>query len=487
MRAEVQKMEECLNNVSALERNTRKEMEATRVDKEALLEQLEESEKRNKDICLRNERLRMLLEKSEASCERHVRRAAALEDTLSELKVEIENLRNNVQVGADETRREQMHCNIQVEMRTTIERRRTILTEIQEIRGNVRVFCRIRPPRQDAKPSDFMTVPEATTGNNWWLSCNGKEYSFDRLFQTDSTNSEIYGETANVVDLVLEGSNVCILAYGQTGTGKTFTMDGTQSDPGVNKRALRHLFDAIDERDDVSFQVSISAMEIYNDEIYDLLEKRASNKQAKRLQLRGGHGNDDMVQVPGLRKTSVTTFDEAARFMEFVKRRRSTSATAMNSSSSRSHCVIEVGVKSGAFPAFLHLVDLAGSERVRRSEVTGQRLKEAGFINKSLAALGNVFAALKQRRRQVPYRDSKLTHLLKNSIGGRAKTLMFVTVSGDAADRSETNATLEFGKRVSGIVLNENISEQKMQRLRELEREMGDADRKIVSLRKEIC
>ena len=152
-------------------------------------------------------------------------------------------------------------------------------------------------------------------------------------------------------------------------------------------------------------------------------------------------------------------------------------------SSSRSHLIVEVVLHKRASTSRIHLVDLAGSERVHRSGVQGVRLQEAIHINKSLSLLGNVFSALERGHKHIPYRDCKLTHFLKNSIGGLSKTLMFVTVSGDGADKFETKATLDFGKRVGKISIQSDQTEENVQRLRQLEETLRNIDTEVKNLR----
>lgn len=385
--------------------------------------------------------------------------------------------------------------NLQKKLSSTVEKRKLLFGQIQDVRGNVRVFCRIRPQPPKRKGNPFISLPTATTGNNWTVIYKDEYFTFDRVFQAESTNSDVYRETAGVVELVLSGSNVCIMAYGQTGSGKTHTMEGCTSDPGVNLRALDHLFNLINDTTQTA-KVQMSALEIYNDGIYDLLgetsEPRSkSRKQEKRpiteqLHIRDLPASPHHVHVPGLAKISVMCVQDVQKAMQKARKMRSTKSTSMNASSSRSHSIIQVEVLNGPKSSKLHLVDLAGSERIDRSKVNGERLVETRHINKSLAALGNVFSALENNNRHIPYRDTKLTHFLKQSIGARAKTLLFVTVSNNAEDKFETSATLEFGKRVGKLVLSDNQSEEKIDRLRCLEKELLQVDREIETLTNQI-
>ena len=270
-------------------------------------------------------------------------------------------------------------------------------------------------------------------------------------------------------------------------------MDGTPMDPGVNSLALQHMFRLIGEDSD-SVTVSMSVLEIYNDAIRDLLisgSHEGSNgrtPQRDSRKERGLHvlrisGDSDVVHVPGLTSTAVRDLNDVNGILKKAKKRRSVSSTGMNTSSSRSHLIVEVVVQKRESTSRLHLVDLAGSERVSRSGVQGVRLQEAIHINKSLSLLGNVFSALERSRRHIPYRDCKLTHFLKNSIGGLSKTLMFLTISGDDADQFETKATLQFGKRVGKISIQTDHTEEKVQRLRDLEDMLRNIDCEVRNLR----
>ncbi|KAH9612528.1 hypothetical protein KSS87_012394 [Heliosperma pusillum] len=257
----------------------------------------------------------------------------------------------------------------------------------------------------------------------------------------------------------LDGYNVCIFAYGQTGSGKTYTMTGpndiTDDTYGVNYRALNDLFQLAEQRKATfSYEVSVQMMEIYNEQVRDLLATDGSNK---RLEIRNSTQNG--INVPDAHILPVSTTSDVIKLMNLGHKNRAVSSTAMNDRSSRSHSCMTVHVQgkdltSGTMlRGCMHLVDLAGSERVDKSEVTGDRLKEAQHINKSLAALGDVIASLSLKNAHVPYRNSKLTQLLQDSLGGQAKTLMFVHISPEADAIGETISTLKFAERVSTVEL----------------------------------
>ncbi|KAL5983620.1 hypothetical protein ACLOJK_017708 [Asimina triloba] len=280
-------------------------------------------------------------------------------------------------------------------------------------------------------------IAQAASGYHKVLEDNRKLYN-----QIQDLKEEVFIDTQPLIRSVLDGYNVCIFAYGQTGSGKTYTMTGpeelTEQGLGVNYRALNDLFIlAKQRRDAICYDVAVQMMEIYNEQVRDLLG----------------------LNVPDANLIPVTSTADVIELMNTGHRNRAVSATAMNDRSSRSHSCLTVHVQGrdvisgGTVRGSLHLVDLAGSERVDKSEVKGDRLKEAQHINKSLAALGDVIAALAQKNSHVPYRNSKLTQLLQDSLGGRAKTLMFVHISPEMEAVGETISTLKFAERVATIEL----------------------------------
>ncbi|CAH2066893.1 unnamed protein product [Thlaspi arvense] len=271
--------------------------------------------------------------------------------------------------------------------------------------------------------------------------------------------ADVFEDTAPFATSVIDGYNVCIFAYGQTGTGKTFTMEGTPEDRGVNYRTLKNLFEIIKERENrYSYEISVSVLEVYNEQIRDLLVPASQSASAlKRFEIRQvSEGNH---HVPGLVEASVKNIEEAWDVLKTGSNARAVGKTTANEHSSRSHCIHCVMVKGENLlngectKSKLWLVDLAGSERVAKTEVQGERLKETQNINKSLSALGDVIFALANKSSHIPFRNSKLTHLLQDSLGGDSKTLMFVQISPNEKDLSETLCSLNFASRVRGIEL----------------------------------
>ncbi|GAY53420.1 hypothetical protein CUMW_149120, partial [Citrus unshiu] len=328
---------------------------------------------------------------------------------------------------------------------------RRLFNEVQDLKGNIRVYCRIRPflPGQTKQQTTIEYIGEngeLIFGNPSKPGKDGQRmFKFNKVFGPDATQAEVFSDTQPLIRSVLDGYNVCIFAYGQTGSGKTYTMSGPsgphEEDWGVNYRALNDLFNlSQNRRSSIMYEVAVQMVEIYNEQVRDLL----------------------------------TNDEDVLELMDIGLKNRAIGATALNERSSRSHSVVTVHVrgkdlKTGIpLHGNLHLVDLAGSERVDRSEATGDRLKEAQHINKSLSALGDVIFALAQKSPHVPYRNSKLTQVLQSSLGGQAKTLMLVQLSPDVNSYSESLSTLKFAERVSGVELGAARSSKEGRDVREL-------------------
>ncbi|KAH7315681.1 hypothetical protein KP509_21G061100 [Ceratopteris richardii] len=343
---------------------------------------------------------------------------------------------------------------------------RELYNIIQELKGNIRVYCRVRPflPGQNS----YLSTVESVRDDGSIVIFNplkqGKEqrrvFSFNKVFGPSATQERVFLDTQPLIRSVLDGYNVCIFAYGQTGSGKTYTMSGpnstSQDDWGVNYRALNDLFEICELRRKVmQYDISVQMIEIYNEQVRDLFNMDGSNKK---FEIRN-NSQQNGLNVPDAKLLPVTSTEDVLHLMDLGQSNRAVGATALNERSSRSHSVLTVHAKgvdlaSGCVTrGCLHLIDLAGSERVDKSEATGDRLKEAQHINKSLSALGDVIAALAQKSPHVPYRNSKLTQLLQDSLGGQAKTLMFVHISPDLESYGETMSTLKFAERVATVEL----------------------------------
>ncbi|XP_062514240.1 kinesin-like protein klp-3 isoform X2 [Corticium candelabrum] len=296
--------------------------------------------------------------------------------------------------------------------------RKLLYNQLQELRGNIRVFCRCRHDDRYSVALEFPTEGEIAAHTPQGPQ---KIFEFDKVYGPETTQEQVFEDTLPTIMSCADGYNICILAYGQTGSGKTYTMMGTDSNPGVNVRAIKELLRICQEREQIAYTLKVSVLEIYNETIVDLL---ASSEQATRLQTQT---KGKQVLVLGITEAEVRTVEDVTDVLERGNQNRKVAQTAMNSSSSRSHLMLTLSlegvdsVSKAVTRGKLMLVDLAGSERISRSEATGQRLVEAAAINKSLSALGQVFMALRTNALHIPYRNSKLTHLLQPALGGDAK------------------------------------------------------------------
>nr|XP_007160373.1 hypothetical protein PHAVU_002G316200g [Phaseolus vulgaris]ESW32367.1 hypothetical protein PHAVU_002G316200g [Phaseolus vulgaris] len=373
-----------------------------------------------------------------------------------------------------------------------------MFNEIQELKGNIRVYCRIRPSVSGKMEKE--SIVEHVGENDLVVANPSKEgkdairsFKFNRVFSSAATQAEVYYDIQDFTRSVLDGYDVCIFAYGQTGSGKTYTMTGpngaTSETIGVNYRALNDLFKISKSRENlVEYEIGVQMVEIYNEQVRDLLISDGSPKKLGILTQSRPNG----LAVPDASLFPVKLPSDVIKLMEIGLKNRAIGATAMNERSSRSHSVVSVHVtgkdlKTGCtMVGNLHLVDLAGSERVDRSEVTGDRLKEAQHINKSLSALGDVIFALSQKSSHIPYRNSKLTQLLQTSLGGQAKTLMMVQINSDVSSYSETSSTLKFAERVSGVELGAARSSKEGKDVREMIEQVSQLKSTILAKDEEI-
>ncbi|XVF05987.1 hypothetical protein REPUB_Repub06bG0009200 [Reevesia pubescens] len=339
-----------------------------------------------------------------------------------------------------------------------LEENRKLYNQLQDLKGNIRVYCRVRPflGGQLNSLSSVDNIDDRTitiTTPSKYGKEGRKSFTFNKIFSPSATQAEVFSDTQPLIRSVLDGYNVCIFAYGQTGSGKTYTMTGpkelTEEDLGVNYRALSDLFLLSNQRKEtISYEISVQMLEIYNEQVRDLLSSD---------EIRNSSQNG--INVPDASLVHVSSTFDVINLMNLGQKNRAVSATAMNDRSSRSHSCLTVHVQGkdltsgNILRGSMHLVDLAGSERVDKSEVTGDRLKEAQHINKSLSALGDVIASLASKNSHVPYRNSKLTQLLQDSLGGQAKTLMFVHIAPEYEAHGETISTLKFAERVATVEL----------------------------------
>lgn len=317
-----------------------------------------------------------------------------------------------------------------------------------------------------------------------------KTFTFDHVFGDDSRQLDIYNMIARpIVEAVLEGYNGTVFAYGQTGTGKTHTMEGVREKPelrGIIPNSFAHVFGHIAKSTgaEVKFLVRVSYLEIYQEDIRDLLGKEAGT--TKELKERPDIG----VYVKDLSTIVCHNCDDMERIMTHGNKGRSTGATLMNERSSRSHAIFTVTIecsdigpdkKQRLRAGKLHLVDLAGSERQTKTGAAGIRLKEATKINLSLSTLGNVISALVDgKSTHIPYRNSKLTRLLQDSLGGNSKTVMVANVGPADYNYDETISTLRYATRAKSIKNHASVNEDpKDALLRKFQKEIEDLKKQL--------
>ncbi|CEG84385.1 Putative Kinesin family member C1 [Rhizopus microsporus] len=366
--------------------------------------------------------------------------------------------------------------------------RRKLHNTIQELKGNIRVFCRVRPrvgkikeerkkkkhtyddiardkgsqlaeinySGEDHEGIELLEQVSSTLGKS---STKSYAFTFDKVFGPDCNQGECFEEISQLVQSALDGYNVCIFAYGQTGSGKTFTMQGppqsTEETSGMIPRAVHQIYDVTQQLKQFGWEYTMEGtfLEIYNETIHDLLGDTASYGKIKH-EIR--HEKNGKTVVTDMTSVQLDSPSKVKTMLKRANQNRATGATNLNERSSRSHSVFTLQLtgenkKTGERSSgILNLIDLAGSERLSLSGSVGDRLKETQAINKSLSSLGDVIHALvnKKEGSHIPYRNSKLTWLLRNSLGGNCKTLMFVNISPLAEHFNETLCSLRFATKV---------------------------------------
>nr|XP_031320113.1 kinesin-like protein KIF17 isoform X6 [Camelus dromedarius] len=339
---------------------------------------------------------------------------------------------------------------------------------------SVKVVVRCRPMNQRERELNCQQVVTVDSARGQCFIQNPaavdqppKQFTFDGAYYMDHFTEQIYNEIAYpLVEGVTEGYNGTIFAYGQTGSGKSFTMQGLPDPPcqrGIIPRAFEHIFESVQCAENTKFLVRASYLEIYNEDVRDLLG--ADTKQKLEMKEHPEKG----VYVKGLSMHTVHSVAQCEHIMETGWKNRSVGYTLMNKDSSRSHSIFTISIEIYAVDergkdhlraGKLNLVDLAGSERQSKTGATGERLKEATKINLSLSALGNVISALVDGRcKHIPYRDSKLTRLLQDSLGGNTKTLMVACLSPANNNYDETLSTLRYANRAKNIKNKPRINE----------------------------
>uniref|UniRef100_UPI0037E98CE0 kinesin-like protein KIF18A n=1 Tax=Semicossyphus pulcher TaxID=241346 RepID=UPI0037E98CE0 len=351
-----------------------------------------------------------------------------------------------------------------------------------DVCSHVKVVVRVRPTSDTEKRENCRNVVQVVDNNMLIfdpkeedMSCFGSQrvrnrnrninkrankdlkFVFDHVFNEDSTQVDIFENTTKgVLDGVMNGFNCTVFAYGATGAGKTHTMLGSQNDPGVMYRTMKELFKRMDDaKEEKEFAVAVSYLEVYNEQIRDLLAN------AGPLAVREDSSKGVVVQ--GLTLHQPKSAEHILEALDSGNRNRTQHPTDMNATSSRSHAVFQIYLRQQDKTASLNpnvcvakmsLIDLAGSERASATNAKGARLREGANINRSLLALGNVINALadpKSKKTHIPYRDSKLTRLLKDSLGGNCRTVMIANVSPSSKSYDDTCNTLKYANRAKEI------------------------------------
>ncbi|XP_057327856.1 chromosome-associated kinesin KIF4A [Microplitis mediator] len=325
---------------------------------------------------------------------------------------------------------------------------------------SVRVAVRVRPLIQSEVDRGCQNCLNVIPSINQVNVRNDRAFTYNHVFGPESNQDEFY-ETAvsGMIEKLFKGYNVTILAYGQTGSGKTHSMGTSYTageSMGVIPRSVKDIFNCIDSNDEYNYRVTVSFMELYNEQLYDLLADKSRRDCI--VDIREDVNKE--IKIIGVTEKEVSTAEEALNLLTQGSQGRATGSTAMNDQSSRSHAIFSMTVfqepkdnPANATTAKFHLVDLAGSERSKKTQATGDRFKEGVNINKGLLALGNVISQLGDSAANsfVVYRDSKLTRLLQDSLGGNSITLMIACVSPADYNLDETLSTLRYADRAKKI------------------------------------
>ncbi|KAJ5589730.1 hypothetical protein N7450_003702 [Penicillium hetheringtonii] len=402
--------------------------------------------------------------------------SVTLESTIRALKARIEFLEG----GREEQSQAFERCNqdmmdamaeteaVKEKLRREETLRRKLHNQVQELKGNIRVFCRVRPSlnsepathiaamqypdeNEDAKEINIMGPEEKSSLGT--VTRKNNNFSFDRVFGPRTKNGEVFDEISQLVQSALDGYNVCIFCYGQTGSGKTYTMS---SQDGMIPRAVHQIYETAQGLEEKGWRYKMAGnfVEVYNENLNDLLGN-PDELDKKKHEIRHDMQRGKTI-ITDITTVQLDSPEMVESILKNADANRSVAATKANERSSRSHSVFilkligENHITGERSEGTLNLVDLAGSERLSHSGATGERLKETQNINRSLSSLGDVIAALGQGKDggHIPYRNSKLTYLLQFSLGGNSKTLMFVMVSPLQAHMSETLTSLKFATKV---------------------------------------
>ncbi|XP_017880297.1 protein claret segregational-like [Ceratina calcarata] len=460
-------LEEQLNSLKTTESTYKKKAEEYETLNEKLDKDLKEMKEEMNKVHKENESLTKQLKESEETVQnvssildQFKQKCRSQETLISKHEAVVKDLQLNLdtQMKINEDL-EKLKTDLQTLVHTMDKDRRVLHNAIQEMKGNIRVFCRVRPRTNEelGKPMctlnfiDECTIEvgkfDSSSAASGKYRANRQEFSFDKVFPPTAKQEDIFEELALLVQSALEGYNVCVFAYGQTGSGKTYTMEGL---PGIETEGMIPRTVLMKEFQLLGWEYRIEAsfLEIYNEHIVDLLDCQPKNHD---IRMADPKGHD--LFVTNLQVEEIHSPEELHECLLIAQRNRAVAATQSNERSSRSHSVARIKLigthktKEEVSIGNLNLVDLAGSERLKNEESV--RVTETKNINKSLANLGNVILALLKKQEHIPYRNSKLTHLLMPSLGGNSKTLMLLNVSPLDECYNETLNSLRFASNVN--------------------------------------
>ncbi|KAM3584523.1 kinesin-like nuclear fusion protein [Umbelopsis sp. WA50703] len=443
--------------------------------KRSLEQELEDTMNRLSDQKTENSKLRTTISENSAA-------VLTMESNTRNLKLKLEN--TEATLKEREKTIEQLTAELHAAKITVSEiedklleeekNRRFLHNTIQELKGNIRVFCRIRPVLESeatsavgvaniaypGKDKNQIELTDSSTTSSGTTATKAYPFTFDRVFQPNATQNECFEEISQLVQSALDGYNVCIFAYGQTGSGKTYTMEGirgaSEEESGMIPRTVRQIYRSAEKLKEKNWTYEMEGqfLQIYNETIHDLLGNASDFGKMKHEIKHEKNGN---TTVTDMTTVVLDSPSKVANLLKKASQNRAVGATNINERSSRSHSVFTLRLKGKntvtgeVSTGVLNLIDLAGSERLSASGSTGDRLKETQAINKSLSSLGDVIYALATSKEgsHIPYRNSKLTYLLQHSLGGNSKTLMFVNISPLVAHFGETLCSLRFATKVN--------------------------------------
>ena len=366
-------------------------------------------------------------------------------------------------------------------------------------KGNIKVISRFRPMNELEKSNGNEEVAEFTSETSLTFNSIRENhrirFNFDRIFPPNSTQEELYNfGVKEIIDGVLDGYNGTVLAYGQTSSGKTYTMEGLiddESKMGVIPRMINHVFNFIRNNNDIEFIIKASMVELYQEKIRDLIDTKRVNLNIRETPSR-------VIYIENLSEYYVYCENDILNILKIGRENRAQASTKMNEHSSRSHSIFMITInqknnkEGNAKTGKLYLVDLAGSEKITKTGATGTTLEEAKIINKSLTSLGIVINRLTDgKSKHIPYRDSNLTRVLQESLGGNSKTCLIITCSPSVFNESETLSTLRFGERAKKIrnkaKINKEVTVMELQRIIDsLKEKLKNANKRIIQLEKFI-